>query len=86
MNNGFGDAKEQNIADARELSGVTLTPTTTGSASAHAANASVLPFLLPTPRPPWRLLTSLILGNYCHHRQPSLTATELLRFPVTPVR
>lgn len=76
MSNGRG-AKEQNVAGARELPGVTLTPTMTGSASVHAANAFVLP--------PWRLLTSLILANYCHHRQPSLTATELLRFPVTPV-
>jgi len=55
MNNGSGDAKEQNIVGARELSGVTLTPTTTGSASVHQAVERVrvlpLPFRLSLPSP-----------------------------------
>lgn len=68
MNNGSDDAKEQNNAGALGIyRGVTLTGAEQPGKCPRIEQTR--PFSLP---PAWRgLLTSLILGNYCHHRQPS---------------
>lgn len=68
MNNGFDDAKEQNDAGALGIyRRVTLTDAEQPGKCPRIEQTR--PFSLPSA---WRgLLTSLILGNYCHHRQPS---------------